>query len=307
METRRTSAAKPDWPELQLAAWRGTRETVHRWLQVVGKVRLSLTPLINHWWNVTLYVSPRGLTTSTIPYGDRWFEIELDLLDDVMRITTSDGASRGVVLAPRSVADFYRETMTQLRSLGIDCHIWTTPVEIEDPIPFERDDVHRDYDKEYVMRWWRILALTTGILTKFRARFIGKASPVHFFWGTFDLATNRYSGRRAPPVEGNLIEREAYSHETSAVGWWPGDARLETPAFFSYFAPEPAGFRDAKISTPGAYYHPTLKGFYLPYEDLRAAADPEAMLLEFCQQTYAAGADLAQWNHAELERPHMRP
>lgn len=275
---------------------------MHRWLQIVGKLRLSLTPLINHWWNVTLYVTPRGFTTSTIPYGDRWFELELDLLGDVMRITTSDGASRGVVLAPRSVADFYRETMTQLQAVGIDGPIWTTPVEIEDPIPFERDDVHRDYDKEYVVRCWRILASTTAILTKFRARFIGKASPVHLFWGTFDLATNRYSGRRAPPFQGNVIEREAYSHETSAVGWWPGDSRLEDPAFFSYFAPEPAGFRDATISVPGAYYHPALKGFYLPYDELRGAADPEAMLLAFCQETYAAGADLAQWNRAELER-----
>jgi hypothetical protein len=303
MEPLRRSAADPAWPELRLAAWRGTRETVHRWLQIVGKLQLSLTPVINHWWNATLQISARGLTTPAIPYGDRWLEIELDVLDDVMRITTSDGDERDVVLEPRSVADFYRETMTQLHALGIDRRIWTTPVEIADPIPFERDEVHRDYDRDYMVRCWRILALTTAILTKFRARFIGKASPVQFFWGTFDLATNRYSGRRAPAFEGNLIEREAYSHETCAVGWWPGDARLEAPAFFSYFAPEPVGFGDAKISIPGAYYHPALKGFYLPYDDLRGSADPEATLLAFCQQTYAAGADLAGWPRAELERP----
>ena len=292
-----------DWPELPLHEWRATRDTLHRWSQIIGKIRLGLTPTVNHWWNVPLYVSPRGLTTSTIPYGNRWFELELDFVDDVLRLRLNDGDDRTVSLRPRTVAEIYAETMSTLRAAGIECRIWRMPVECEDPIPFDRDVLHHDYDKRYVLRFWRIVAETTAILTKFRARFIGKCSPVHFFWGSFDLAVTRFSGRRAPPLEGaNAIEREAYSHEVSSVGWWPGDSRLEQPAFYSYASPEPPGFRDATISTPHTYYHPTLKGFYLHYDDVRRASDPEALLLDFCQSTYAAAADLGRWDRAQLER-----
>ena len=291
-------------PALPLAAWRDTYETLHRWMQIVGKIRLQLTPLINHWWNVPLYVSARGFTTSEIPYGnDRRFEIEFDLLDNLLRIVPSDNAPRHLELRPRSVADFYHHLMAKLEAFELGVRIWTTPVEIADPIPFELDEQHHAYDQEYALRFWRIVAWNTEVLTKFRARFLGKASPVHLFWGTMDLAASRFSGRRAPPFEANRIEREAYSHETSAVGWWPGDHRLEEPSYYSYLAPEPAGLADAAITTPHAYYHRALKGFYLPYDAVRAAKDPEALLLDFCQQTYAAGAELAHWNRAELERP----
>jgi len=292
-----------DWPELPLHEWRATRDTLHRWSQIIGKIRLGLTPTVNHWWNVPLYVSPRGLTTSTIPYGNRWFELELDFIDDVLRLRLNDSADRTVPLRLHTVAEVYAETMSMLRAAGIECHIWRMPVECEDPIPFDRDELHHDYDKRYVLRFWRIVAETTAILTKFRARFLGKCSPVHFFWGSFDLAVTRFSGRRAPPLEGaNAIEREAYSHEVSSIGWWPGDSRLEQPAFYSYASPEPPGFRDAAISTPHTYYHPTLKGFYLHYDDVRRASDPEALLLDFCQATYAAAAELGRWDRAELER-----
>jgi hypothetical protein len=296
-------AGDDPWPELPLEAWQSTKETVHRWMQIVGKIRLALTPRINHWWNVPLYVTPRGFTTSSIPYHDRWFTIDLDFINDVMLIAPNDGAVRAVALGPRSVADVYRDTLATLRGAGLECHIWPMPVEIENPIRFDRDEQHRSYDKEYVLRFWRIVAESSAVLTKFRARFLGKSSPVQLFWGTLDLAVNRYSGRRAPPLDGNIIEREAYSHETHAVGWWPGDNRLPRPAFFSYAAPEPAGYAGARITTPHAYYHPVLKGFYLNYDDLRTADDPEALLLDFCQSTYAAAANLARWDRAALERP----
>lgn len=291
-----------DWPELPFDDWRETRETIHRWMQIVGKIRLGLTPTINHWWNVPLYVTARGFTTSAIPYGDRWFEIEFDFLDDRLRITPNDRAPQTVRLGPRTVASFYAETMSALRAAGIACRIWPVPVEIEDPIRFDQDDQHGAYDKPYVLRFWRVVALATAALAKFRARFVGKCSPVQFYWGTFDLAVSRFSGRPAPAHEGGVIEQEAYSHEVSSVGWWPGDRRLPTAAFYSYAYPEPAGFGDAAISTPHAYYHPQLKGFYLHYDDMRRAAHPAALLLDFCEHTYAAAADLGRWDRAQLER-----
>jgi len=292
------------WPELPLHAWKETYDTLHRWTQLLGKIRMALTPRINHWWNVPLYVSARGLTTSTIPYGERWFELELDFIDDALHLRTNDGADRTVSLEARSVAAFFAETMSALHAEGIDCRIWTVPVECEDVIRLDRDERHQAYDKRYVMRLWRILALSSVVLNNFRARFVGKCSPVHFFWGSFDLAVTRFSGRRAPVREGaGAIEREAYSHEVSSVGWWPGDSRLEQPAFYSYASPEPPGFADASISTPHTYYHPTLHGFYLHYEDVRHARDPEALILEFCQTTYEAAANLGRWDRAELERP----
>ena len=291
------------WPELPLAEWRETRDTLHRWTQIVGKIRLALTPLINHWWNVPLYVSPRGLTTSTIACGDRWFELQFDFLDDVLRIDTNERVTRTVALAPRSVADFYRETMAAVRSAGIEVRIWPVPVEVEDTTRFDRDERHGAYDKLYVMRFWRSVALATDVLTRFRSRFIGKCSPVHFFWGSFDLAVTRFSGRRAPASDAMPpIEREAYSHEVSSVGWWPGDNRLDHAAFYSYASPEPPGFADAPIHTSNTYYHPRLKGFYLHQDDLRRASDPEALLLDFCQSTYEAAADLGNWDRASLER-----
>lgn len=282
--------------------WRDTRETLHRWTQVVGKIRLGLTPVINHWWNVTLYVSTRGLTTSAIPFGDRVLELELDFIDDVLRIRSDDRLDQLVELRPRTVADFYAATRRALRAAEIECPIQTMPCELTNPIPFEHDHEHRSYDKEYVLRFWHNLSRIAGVLTKFRSGFIGKCSPVQFFWGSFDLAVTRFSGRRAPPIEGGAIEREAYSHEVCSAGWWPGDPRLERASFYSYAAPEPSGFARATISPPQAYYSSLFKGFYLDHDQVCRAADPEACLLDFYETTYAAAADLGAWPRAELER-----
>ena len=287
--------------------WRDTLETLHRWTQIVGKIRLKLTSTINHWWNVPLYISAHGLTTSAIPIGDRSVEIEFDFVEDVLRIRCETGRAQSVELGPRTVADFYAATMEALRVAGVECRIWTTPVEIEDPIPFEQDEKHRSYDKDYVMRFWHILTRVDAVLTQFRTRYIGKCSPVHFFWGSFDLAVTRFSGRRAPPFEASSIEREAYSHEVSSAGWWPGDQRLTRPAFYSYAAPEPAGFAQAPLAVEGAFYHTGLKGFYLGHDDVRRAANPEQVLLDFCEATYAAAADLGAWPRQELERGSKGP
>jgi Family of unknown function (DUF5996) len=293
-----------DWPELPYAEWVDTRNTLHRWMQVVGKIRLELTPLVNHWWNVTFYLTARGLTTSAIPYGDRWFEMEFDFLSHLLRIRTSDGQERDIALVPRTVASFYAEVLATLKSLGLEVSIWPMPVEIaEDPIRLDQDEEHHSYDPEQVQRFWTLLALTEGVLTKFRSEFIGKCSPIHFFWGGIDLAVTRFSGRRAPEREGaNPIDREAYSHEVSSVGFWPGDGRLERAAFYSYAAPEPDGFRDSPVSPPEAYYDPALGGFYLTLDDLRRSADPEKTLLEFCRTTYVAAAEKAKWDRDALER-----
>jgi len=291
------------WPELPLAAWKDTRDTLHRCTQVVGKIRLALTPLVNHWWNVPLYVSARGLTTSDIPYGDRDFEMEFDFLDHALKIRASDGATRQAPLAARPVADFHADVFAALRSLGIDCRIWPVPVECENPVPLDRDDVHHAYDPDAAHRFWRLLSLSTAVLTKFRAEFIGKCSPVHFFWGSFDLAVTRFSGRPAPPREGaDAITREAYSHEVSSVGFWPGDERLDKAAFYSYAAPEPAGFKESAVLPAAAYYHPTLSGFYLHLDDVRASSDPERTLLDFCRTTYVAAAETGRWDRGSLER-----
>lgn len=293
-----------DWPALPLSEWLDTRHTLHRWTQIVGKIRLALTPLINHWWNVPLYVTARGLTTSEIPYGDRWLDMEFDFLDHLLRIRTSDGGQRDIPLRPRSVAEMYREVFDALEALDIHCKIWPMPVEIvDDPIPLDRDERHHAYDGEYVQRFWRILALTEEVLTKFRAEFVGKCSPVHFFWGSFDMAVSRFSGRPAAlPSEADKITREGYSHEVSSVGFWPGDSRLEQPAYYSYIAPEPQGFREHSVSPAAAYYHPKLNGFYLHYDDVRTSPDPAAILLDFCRSTYAAAADLGKWDRESLER-----
>jgi hypothetical protein len=294
-----------DLPALPYNEWHDTRDTLHRWLQIVGKVRLRFTPMINHWWNVPLYVSARGLTTSAIAIDDRRVELELDFVDHVLRIQPHDGTPQIVDLAPRTVADFYVATMAAMRDAGFDCTIWTTPVEIDDRTPFEKDVEHRAYDKQYVTRFWEVLSRVDATLNKFRADFLGKCSPVHFFWGSMDLAVTRFSGRRAPSFEANFVEREAYSHEVSSAGWWPGDFRLPSPSFYSYAAPEPPGFSTAQIASPHAYYHSGLKGFYLDHDVVRRAADPERTLLEFCESTYAAAADLGNWPRAELERHHV--
>ena len=292
-----------DWPALPLEAWRETRDTLHMWTQIVGKIRLALTPLVNHWWNVPLYVSGRGLTTTAMPYGDRWLDMEFDFLSHVLRIRVSDGKERLIQLAPRSVADFYAETLSVLHALDIRPHIWKMPVEVSNPIPFDEDHQHHAYDAEAVGKFWKILALSTAVFTKFRAEFLGKCSPVHFFWGSFDLAVTRFSGRPAPPrPEADAMTREAYSHEVSSVGWWPGDDRLPTPSFYSYAAPEPPGFRDASITPAATGYNEFLGGFYLSYDTVREAADPEQTLLDFCRSTYTAAADLGGWDRAALER-----
>jgi hypothetical protein len=293
------------WPELPLADWIDTKNTLHRWTQIVGKIRMTLTPLVNHWWNVPLYVSARGLTTAKMPCGDRWLDMELDFVSHVLRIRTSDGSEHDVPLGPRSVADLYAEIFSVLRSMRIECTIWPMPVELlEDVIPLDRDQKHRSYDRDAVERFWRILALTDAVFTKFRSEFLGKCSPVHFFWGSFDLAVTRFSGRPAPvKPDADAITREAYSHEVSSVGWWPGDSRLELPAFYSYAAPEPARFREAKVAPASAYYNAPLGGFYLHHDDLRRSPDPDQALLDFCHSTYVAAADLGGWDRATLERP----
>ena len=291
------------WPALPLNEWAATCQTLHRWTQIVGKIRMTFTPLVNHWWNVPLYVTSRGLTTSLIPYGDRWFDMEFDFLEHVLRIRTSDGAERRVALAPRSVADFYREVFSALPALGIQCRIWPVPVECLDKDRLDRDESRRSYDPDYAQRFWRVLGLTHEVFTSFRSEFIGKCSPVHFFWGSFDLAVTRFSGRRAPErPDADAMTREAYSHEVSSVGFWPGDVRLPRATFYSYAAPEPPGFRTSTVRPAASYFNETLGGFYLDYDAVRESADPEHTLLDFCHSTYDAAADNAQWNRDTLER-----
>ena len=291
------------WPERPLSEWSATRDTLHMWMQMVGKVRLALSPYLNHWWQVTLYVSPRGLTTSAIPCPLGNCEIEFDFLDHVLRIATSRGETKTIKLAPRSVADFYAEFLSTLASLGINAKIWPMPVEIPEPIRFDRDTVHASYDPVYANRCWRILASVDRVLKEFRGRFTGKASPVHFFWGSFDLAATRFSGRRAPDRPGaDAMTREAYSHEVSSVGWWPGNGGFEAPMFYAYAAPAPARFSEASVRPAQAFYHEKLGEFLLPYDAVRTSNDPAATLTEFAQSTYEAAANLGHWDRASLER-----
>ncbi len=296
------------WPELKFSEWRDTLATLHMWTQVVGKIRLKQTPLVNHWWNVPLYVSARGLTTTAMPYRDgRLFEIEFDFIEHKLRIECSDGALKLLALRPQSVADFYAEVMAALRELKIEIKIWTMPVEIPDPIRFEDDTTHASYDAEYANRFWRALLKMDPVFQEFRARFIGKVSPVHFFWGSFDVAVTRFSGRIAPKREGaDVITREAYSHEVISHGFWPGNKDMEA-AFYSYTAPEPAGLADTisqgKIRPAETFYSSEMKEFFLLYDDVRKSDLPEKALMDFCQTTYEAGADLAGWDRAAMERP----
>ena len=291
------------WPVLPLDSWKDTYATLHMWTQIVGKVRLLLTPMINHWWNVPLYVNARGLTTSRMPYGERAFELRFDFLQHQLVLETSDGMVKTLALAPRSVADFYQEFMGMLRSAGIEVKIWRMPVEIPNPIAFDQDRVHASYDAAAVEKFWRILLSVDAVFTQFRAGFIGKSSPVHFFWGSFDLAVTRFSGRRAPERPGaDAMTREAYSHEVSSVGFWPGSGSIPDAAFYSYAVPEPQGFKEARIRPDAAFYDKQLGEFLLMYEDVRKAESPTSSLLDFCQTTYQAAASLGNWDREALER-----
>lgn len=287
------------WPALPLAEWEDTYHTLHMWTQIVGKIRLGLAPLQNHWWNAALYVNTRGLTTSAIPYHGRAFELQFDFIRHRLVLQTSDGKEGAVELSPKSVAAFYRETFAMLHEAGIELEINPRPQEIPNPIPLDQDESHRSYDPEYANRLWRILLSVELVLAEFRARFIGKSSPVHFFWGSFDLCCTRFSGRRAPPRKG-VITSEAYSHECSSVGWWPGGGDVKGPAFYSYTAPEPPGF-GAQAARPGLY-DGKLREFLLMYDDVRRAKSPRAEILEFAQSAYQAGANLAKWDRGALER-----
>jgi hypothetical protein len=302
-----TPAGGPrDWPELAYAEWADTAATLHMWTQVVGKVRMALTPAVNHWWHVPLYVSARGLTTSPMPIGGRSIEIAFDFIAHRLEITCSDGAYDYLALEPMSVASFYRHVMAALDRLGVRPSIWTTPCEVENPIPFEEDELHASSDPEAAHRYWRGLVQADRVFKVFRARFIGKASPVHFFWGSFDLAVTRFSGRRAPPHPGSgllpaSVSEEAYSHEVSSCGFWPGAPGVEA-IFYAYAYPEPPGFADAAVRPRGARWEASLGEFVLPYETMRTAQSPDLALLNFLQSTYEAAADLGGWPRGELER-----
>jgi len=291
------------WSSLPYEEWKDTYETLHMWTQVVGKIRLALSPMVNHWWQVTLYVTPRGLTTSPMPYGARTVEILFDLINHNLTLHTSDGITRYLGLYPRSVADFYHELMSILRSLGIQVNINPTPQEVPSPIPCNVDTTHASYDEDYVGRFRRILVQTDRVFKEFRGRFSGKCSPVHFFWGSFDLAVTRFSGRQAPErSRANRITREAYSHECSSAGFWPGSGGVLAPAYYAYTVPEPSGLSKARIHPGDAYYDPHMQEFFLLYDKVRNAVDPGVMLLDFLQTSYAAGADLAGWDRPSLER-----
>ena len=296
------------WPSLPLHAWEDTFATLHRWTQIVGKIRLAQTPWINHSWHVPLYVTARGLTTSPIPHGARTFEIAFDFLDHRLLIQASDGHVEALPLRPQSVAAFYRELLTKLDELGLHISIHGSPNEVEDATPFAEDHSHGSYDPVYATRFWRVLVQTDRVFQEFRARFIGKCSPVHFFWGSFDLAVTRFSGRPAPPHPGGIpnlpdwIVREAYSHEVSSCGFWPGGGPHPFPLFYSYAYPEPDGFASAAVAPADAFYSTDLREWVLPYEAVREAASPDAALLAFLQTTYEAAAQSGRWDRSALER-----
>jgi hypothetical protein len=273
------------------------------WTQIVGKVRLALTPLVNHWWNVPLYVSVSGLTTSPIPYGKRSFELWFDFVRHQLVVETSEGSRRTLDLTPRPVSDFYQQFMSMLRAEQIEVKIWHMPVEVPDPIPFDQDRVHASYDPKSVEKFWRILLTVDSVFKQFRSEFIGKSSPVHFFWGSFDLAVTRFSGRRAPERPGaDAMTREAYSHEVSSVGFWPGGGDIKDAAFYSYAAPQPEGFADAQVKPSSAFYTKQLGEFLLMYADVRTLQSPSTALLDFCRSTYDAAASLGKWDRSALQR-----
>ena len=298
---------KVEWLLLPVAAWADTYATLHMWSQVVGKVRLALAPPVNHWWHVTLYVTARGLTTSPIPYRGGAFEMAFDFIDHRLTIETSEGTRKDIALVPRSVADFYQLVMTALRDLGIQVRIWPMPVEVPSPIRFDRDTQHGSYEAEAANRFWRVLLQADAVLKEFRSRFIGKCSPVHFFWGSFDLAVTRFNGRPTnAKADADPITREAYSHEVTSAGFWPGTlaqgASAIDAAFYAYASPEPPGYKSARAGPAGAFYSPDLNIFILRYDDVRGAASPREALLDFLQTTYEVGADLGKWDRPALER-----
>jgi hypothetical protein len=304
------------WPSLPLEAWRDTCATLHLWTQVVGKIRLALSPWINHSWHVTLYVTTRGLTTTPIPYGTRTFQIDLDFIAHRLTIQASDGGTGGFPLEPQSVAEFYKRLMKELDRLQLHIAMRVTPCEIAEPLPFDQDETHCAYDKAYANRYWQILVQADRVFKQFRVRFIGKCSPVHFFWGAPDLAVTRFSGRVAPQHPGGIpgladwVTREAYSHEVSSCGFWPGGGAIPYPAFYSYAYPEPPGFAEALCKPAAAFYSVDFHEFILPYEVVRQAPSPDDTLLQFLQTTYDAAANLGKWDRAALERnlvPGRRP
>jgi hypothetical protein len=305
------SAAWPVVPRLD--AWRSTRDTVHLWTQIVGKTRLATAPLMNHWWHVPLYVTSRGLSTSPMAAGHRTFEVEFDFIDHMLVARTNDGRSEKMPLRPLAVADFYHDYRRMLRELGIEVRMWPRPVEVEVAIPFKEDREHAHYDPSAVHAFWHALTRVDRVLQVFRGRFIGKASPVHFFWGAFDLAYTRFSGRPAPPHPGGAphvadwVMREAYSHEVSSCGFWAGSGSVPEASFYAYAYPEPEGFRDADVQPAAAYYHDELREFVLPYEAVRSSAAPDETLLTFLQTTYEAAANLAAWDRDALERRTIEP
>ena len=299
------------WPGLPLDVWSGTYATLHMWTQIVGKVRLAYSPWVNHSWHVTLYVTAAGLTTSPIPYGERVFQIDFDFVTHRLIVTSGDGPSRGFALEPQSVASFYARLMAVMEELGLPVKIHAKPSEVADAIRFDRDTALRAYDREYANRFWRVLVQADRVFKRFRARFLGKCSPVHYFWGAADLAVTRFSGRAAPPHPGGIpnlpdwVTREAYSHEVSSCGFWPGGGSIPRAAFYSYAYPEPPGFGRTRVNEP-AFYSSDLREFILPYDAVRHAESPDNTLLDFLQRTYAAAADLGRWDRSGLERPERK-
>lgn len=298
------------WPTLPFEAWKETYATLHLWTQIVGKIRLVQSPWVNHSWHVALYVTPTGLSTGTMPYGHRAFQIDFDFINHKLTVQSSEGWRGRVALQPQSVAAFYAALMAELNRLGLHVDIHRVPNEIADPIPFDRDETHRVYDREYANRFWRILVQADRVLKRFRASFTGKCSPVHFFWGSADLAVTRFSGRRAPPHPGGIpnlpdwVTREAYSEEVSSCGFWPGGGPIPYAAFYSYVYPEPPDFAAAVVRPAEAFYSHDTHEFILPYDTVQTSQSPDDTLLQFLQTTYAAAADLSQWNRAALEREH---
>ena len=307
------SVASTDWPALPYAEWAPTAATLHMWTQIVGKIRLRQTPWVNHSWHVPLYLTARGLTTSPIPHGRRTFQIDFDFHAHRLNIATSSGATHDLPLMPQTTADFYASLMAALKELDVPVRIHGSPNEVEDPIPFAEDTVHADYDGDAVRRFWQALSRADRVFSEFRAGFIGKCSPVHFFWGSFDLAVTRFSGREAPPHPGGIpnmpewVAREAYSHEVSSAGFWPGSDAMPQAIFYSYAYPAPAGFDTATVAPADAAWNADLGEFVLSYDAVRESDDPERTLLAFLESTYAAAAETANWDRAALERESFGP
>jgi hypothetical protein len=303
-----TGADMQAWPSLPYEAWSDTCATLHRWIQIVGKIRLAQSPWVNHSWHVTLHVTAIGLTTSAIQYGNRTFQIDFDFVKHWLAVHSSDGGTAGLALEPQSVATFYTRLMQEMAKLDLHVKIDLKPNEVADTVPFDQDQARCAYDREYANRFWRVLVQADRVFKHFRARFIGKCSPVHFFWGAPDLAVTRFSGRRAPEHPGGIpnlpdwVTRDAYSHEVSSCGFWPGGATIPYAAFYSYAYPEPAGFSEAPVQPPAAFYSPDFREFILPYDVVRESKSPDATLLDFLQTTYEAAANLAKWDRPSLER-----